>query len=81
MQLEMIVKYPSFILQIFQLHCGEGSCFDLRDGVGCQVQSLQRNIWLQLIHGHIRDSIVDSKSQTQIQVIKQQLPEAREGFQ
>lgn len=63
MQLEINIKCTCSILQIFQLHCGKGSCFDLRDGVGCQVQSLQRNIWLQLMHEQIRDSIVDSKSQ------------------
>lgn len=45
------------------MDCGKGACFDLRDGVGGQVQSLQRNIWLELMHEQIRDSIVDSKSQ------------------
>lgn len=50
-------------LQVFELDCGKGACFDLRDGVGGQVQSFQRNIWLELMHEQIRDSIVDSKLQ------------------
>ncbi len=49
-------------LQIFQLHEGEGSNFELSDGVGCQVQCLQGNVWLQLIHRQLWDPIVDSES-------------------
>lgn len=57
MQLECIF----IILQVFKLDRRKGSCFDLRDGVGCQVQSLQGNIWLELMIEQIGDSIVDSK--------------------
>ena len=48
-------------LQIFQLHEGEGSNFELRDGVGCKVQRLQGNVGLQLVHRQFWDPIVDSE--------------------
>lgn len=43
------IEITSVCLQIFQLHEGEGSSFELRDGVGCQVQCLQGHVRLQLM--------------------------------
>lgn len=56
------IEITSVCLQIFQLHEGEGSSFELRDGVGCQVQCLQGNVRLQLMQQQFWDPIVDSES-------------------
>lgn len=62
MKKKVLSEISGVCLQIFQLHGGEGSHFELSDGVGCQVQCFQGNVWLQLMHQQLRDPIVDSES-------------------